>query len=414
MLACACILAMGPFLEIAGHAIMPLPGAALAAIPLLEKALPGRFTIYAYLAAAVLISMWLSRESGGRMVGWTLSLAIIPFMLPNLSASFWATPVEVPVFFSSGLYRQYIAPGQTVATLPFGYLGEGMLWQAVTGMYFRTVGGYAGYAPPIPKGHSGWPIMAGLYNVAGVPQAGDQLKAYLANHGVSAIIVGSRTYYLVARMGGRRVIDNWLLWPTIDRERVPTEKLLASLDTQPIDIGGVTLYRISPQTLVPYRDLTALDMQRRMDRARFEALLLAAERYLVLGGDLASLSPERAQQLGLLPGDWFGGAVFTETNANPHYFHFKAVLGPSQAGLIAVGIEGRYDLLESTIRTYRANASQIYFPYPVPLSPASMPRDPAMMVMTFDHSGLERAAALATRRQAADFPPTPQKRDTGK
>ncbi|MFZ1122519.1 MAG: hypothetical protein WAN81_20025, partial [Candidatus Binataceae bacterium] len=190
-------------------------------------------------------------------------------------------------------------------------------------------------------------------------------------------------------------------------------KLLASLNAQPIDIGGVTLYRIAPQTLAPYRQLTASEMQRRMARARFEALLLGAERYLAQGGDPASLSPERAQQLGLLPQDWFGGAVFTTTNANPRYFHFKVVLGPSEAGRIAVGIEGCYDSLEPVIQLYRANASQIYFPYPVSFSPASPPRDPAMMVMTFDRAGLERAAALATQRQTAGLHPGPPARDTG-
>ena len=184
MFACTCVLAMGPFLEIAGRIIMPLPGAALAAIPLIDKALPGRFMMYAYLAAAVLIAMWLSRENGRRALRWALGLAIIAFMLPNLSASTWATPASMPAFFSSGLYRRYIAPGQTVMILPYGFFGEGDLWQAATDMYFRTAGGYVGYAPAIPSGHNRWPIMAGLYEVAGVPEAGDQLKAYLANHDV--------------------------------------------------------------------------------------------------------------------------------------------------------------------------------------------------------------------------------------
>jgi len=396
----ACILAMGPFLEIVGYRVIPLPGAALAAIPLIDKALPGRFMMYAYLAAAVLVALCLAEERGRQTFRWALGLAIVPFMLPNLSTSFWNTPAEVPAFFTSGLYRQYLASGQTVMVLPYGFFGEGMLWQAVTEMYFRMAGGFLSAAPLMPTEHSGWPIMAGLYHVAGVPDAGDQLKAYLANHDVSAVIVGPRTQYLVARMGNQRVIDTWLLWPTIDRERIATDKLLASLNTQPLEVGGVTLYRIAPQTLVPYRNLTALEMQRRMARARFEALLLGAQRYLAQGGDPASLSPERAQELGLLPQDWFGGAVFTATNANPHYFHFKVVLGPSPGGLIAVGIEGGYDALEPLIGKYEADASRIYFPYPVAFSPASAPREAAMMVMTFDRAGLERAVATA-RRDAA-------------
>jgi len=51
-----------------------------------------------------------------------------------------------------------------------------------------------------------------------------------------------------------------------------------------------------------------------------------------------------------------------------------------------VGVEGSYDALEPVVRTYAEDASQVYFPYPLPLSPASVPRGPAMMVMTFDRA----------------------------
>jgi len=57
--------------------------------------------------------------------------------------------------------------------------GEGMLWQAAIDMYFRMAGGYVGLAPPIPEEDAGWPIMSALYNIAGVPDAGNQLKTYL-------------------------------------------------------------------------------------------------------------------------------------------------------------------------------------------------------------------------------------------
>ena len=153
------------------------------------------------------------------------------------------------------------------------------------------------------------------------------------------------------------------------------------------NVGGITLYRIAPQTLAPYRQLTALDMQRRADRARFDALLLGAERYLAQGGNPASLSAERAQRLGLLPEDWFGGALFTSSDNNA-LLHSRVLLGPSPPGGIAVGVEGWYEALKPLIRSYTADATGIYFPYPVLFSPASVPPGPAMMVMTFDRAGL--------------------------
>ena len=47
-----CVLAMGPRLEFAGRIVIGLPGSALARLPLLDKALPARFMLYAYLVLA--------------------------------------------------------------------------------------------------------------------------------------------------------------------------------------------------------------------------------------------------------------------------------------------------------------------------------------------------------------------------
>ncbi len=424
LLAVICVFAMGPRLEIAGRIVIGLPGSALARLPLLDKALPARFMLYAYLVAAVMVAQWLAEDGGrdrertrGRIqLRWVLGLAIVPFMLPNLSASYWATPAAIPAFFSAGLYRQYLAPGETVIVLPYGILGEAMLWQAATGMYFRMAEGYVTFAPPVPELHRRWPIIEGLYRLRGVPAAGDQFKAYLANNGVGAVIVGPRRQYRVGAIDGRPTATTWLRAPTLAPERDATSAMLVSLGAPTIEAGGVTLLQLSPQALAPYRKLTALAMEQRAERARFEALLLAAERYLDAAGDLASLSPQRAQQLGLLPQGWFGGAFLGSGDSNP-IFHSEVVLGPGAPNGIAVGIEGAPDALEPIIRSYGADATRIYVPYPAPLAAASAPQGPAMMVLTFDRAGLARAAATAaqaparqgilpTVRPSATFPPS--------
>jgi hypothetical protein len=169
------------------------------------------------------------------------------------------------------------------------------------------------------------------------------------------------------------------------------------------------------RALAPYRNLTALAMEQRAARARFEALLLGAERYLDAGGDLVSLSPQHAQQLGLLPQGWFGGAFLGTGDSNP-IFHSGSVLGPAAPNGIAVGIEGRRDALEPIIRSYGADAPRIYFPYPAPFVAGAAPQGPAIMVLTFDRAGLARAVAsaapaparqgiLPTVRPSATFPP---------
>jgi hypothetical protein len=281
--------------------------------------------------------------------------------------------------------------------LPYGMLGEEMLWQATTDMYFRMAEGYVTFAPPVPEEHSRWPIIAGLYQLWGVPAAGDQLKAYLAGHDVGAVIVGPRRQYRVGSIDGRSSAITWLRWPTLAPERDATSALLTSLGVPPIDAAGITLYHLTPQTLAPYRNLTALAMEQRAERTRFEALLLGAERYLAGGGDPASLSPGLAQKLGLLPQGWFGGPLLSIGDSNP-IFHSDIVLGPAQPDGIAVGLEGWYDALEPIIRTYSADASRTYFRYLKTLSPTAAPHGPAMMVMMFDRAGLEHAVLLLRER----------------
>jgi hypothetical protein len=398
MLAIACVFAMGPVLQVLGHFLLPLPSAALTMVPLIDKALPSRFMMYAFLTLAVMVAMWLAEENGRRTLRWTLGLAIVPFMLPNLSPSFWTAPAEIPAFFSNGLYRQYLTPGETVVVLPYGLFGEGMLWQAAANFYFRMAGGFIGLAPPVPGEHSSWPIMSGLYKIAGVPDAEDQFKAYLANHDVGAVILGPRTQYLVLQLDSLRTAATWLRWPTIDRERIATDTLLASLDTHPLEVGGISLYRLAPQTLAPYRQLTALEMQQRAARARFDALLLGAERYLSQGRNPAQLTPQALQTFGLVPGDWFGGEPFPshDHSGNP-IFHVESILRVSKNNTIEVGIEGSYAALNPTIDRYSAGTSAIYFPYPSRLIPSSaaLTNDAGMMVMVFDRTGLAHAAAAA-------------------
>jgi hypothetical protein len=411
LFACACVLAMGPLLEVLGYRLLPLPGAGLVVIPLIDKALPARFIMYAYLVAAVLVAMWLAEKSERQTLRWSLGLAIIPFMAPNLSARFWTTAAQVPAFFGSGLYRQYLAPGETVIVLPFGLYGEGMLWQAAADMYFRMASGYVGWAPPIPEEHRDWPIMSGFYRIAGVPQAGDQLKAYLANHDVSAVIIGPRSQYLVSQADSQRTSATWLRWPTVDRERIAMHTLLASLDAQALEVGGITLYRLPPQTLAPYRQLTGLQMQQRAARVRFDALLLGAERYLSQGRNPAELSPQALQAFGLAPLDWFGGEPFP-SRGHP-IFRADSILRRSKNNGIEVGIIGSYAALKPIVDRYSAETSAVYFPYPTRPTPSSAgaTSEAAMMVMEFDRAGLARAAAAAaanaeTLRESTAAPST--------
>ena len=79
---------------------------------------------------------------------------------------------------------------------------------------------------------------------------------------------------------------------------------MATLDAAPINAGGMTIYRAAPAELAPWRNANALAMETRLDRARFAALVLAAENYLHGGYPLAALTTAEVYKLGLMPAGW--------------------------------------------------------------------------------------------------------------
>ena len=396
-----CVLTMGPWLEIAGRITIGLPWLVLGDLPLLNKALPVRLAVYVFLILAIIVSIWFSSTTAQPRIKWLLGTTVVLLGLPNLAEGYWARPVNQPTFFSTFAHRHYLAPSDVVLALPFGWQSDSMLWQASTDMYFNLAGGYIGYAPLLPDEYMQWPIAMGLYNVAGVPDACEQLRAFLNGHSVGAIIVADYRYEWTKFDGGPTP-DVPVRVPTDPRERIEIEKCMGSLGIGPLEIGGVHFYRIPPEMLGPYRQLTALEMQQRADRARFEALLLGAQRYLSQGRDPAKLTPQALQELGIVRVKWFGGIPFPTTAQSGTTFPTGSILRSSSDRKIEVGIVGTYEALRPLIDRYQAETSAIYFPYPSPLtrSRADLTNETAMIVMAFDHAGLERAVE-STQPEAA-------------
>ena len=136
-----------------------------------------------------------------------------------------------------------------------------MLWQAQTHIYFEMAGG-----PPYPEASAllRWPIFPSLTQRAYVPDAAEQLGAFIAAHNVQTIIVTAS------------LLSTW-------------RTLLATVDAQPIKVDDVWLFRVAKQ---PQRDVetTWRDLRRRFDTGRLVTLVASAQKYLSDGGSLDSLS----------------------------------------------------------------------------------------------------------------------------
>jgi hypothetical protein len=363
MMLIAAVLSCGPWLTVGGRRLILMPGALLAKLPLLRNALPVWFTMYLMLGAALMFAMWLTTSSAGAVTKCGVTLAAVLFAMPRLSSAFWATPVDTPAFFLSGAYRDYLQPGEIVLPVPYGWRGNSLMWQAQTDMYFRMAGAWTG---PPPAEFERWPAMVALFNGAYLPDPELQLKAFLAAHQVTAVLV-----------------DASIKDSSDSQQRQQYRTVLAALGPAPAAGDGVLIYRFAPAALAPWRDLKPLDLERRVDMVRFAALLDGVDRYVRSGAELVQLSPQRLEQMGFIRDDWVGGPSI----------RISSGLWAKSAndGTIDVGTFGSRGALAALSASYGNDALKVGTTPVVTSENPGGEEELELMVMTFDRAGLERA-----------------------
>jgi len=249
---------------------------------------------------------------------------------------------------------------ENVIVLPYGINGASMLWQAAAGFYFRMAEGWTSITP---REFQGWPIVNAMLTRTYIPEVTLQLSACMAAHGVQKVLVADHEF------------EFW-------------EPMLAPLDRAPIRIGSMVIYSTTPTELNPFRAISAVEMETRNNLARLSTLLLAARDYLAQHGDLAELTPMRAQQMGFLPAHWVTDPDVRTNNG--------LYLGPWGADEVAVGIVGSYQGIQPVIDKYRTAATQIFFPFPKKLiEPPHGDTFMRLLVIVFDRKRLIRAAQAA-------------------
>jgi hypothetical protein len=278
-----CILSLGPVMHIAGRVVPSyLPWEVFTRFPVVNDVLAVRLSMYAFLDIAIIASLWFAVADTRLSFRLALAALVVVFTLPNLSAAFWVKMADVPAFFRNDAYRHYLSEGETVLILPYSDNGNCMLWQAQTDMYFTMP---QGMAPPVrPYERRRWPIVTAFLAPSYIPEASQQLKAFLTAHHVNAVII-------------------------LDRDAASWQPLFSTLNIAPIKVGGITLYRMS-RDRADYADRTLLEMRARFDRERLYTLVAGVERYLSRGGEAGSLSAIKARDLNLIPRDsLFGPTV---------------------------------------------------------------------------------------------------------
>jgi hypothetical protein len=209
------ILALGPGLILRGELTdITLPWELFDGLPVLRYVIVSRFSLYVFLAGAVVLSHWLAH--GGRL-RWAVALLVVASILPAIWTDDWHSESGTPAFFRDHRYRAHIKPDDRVLIVPVG--GPNERWQAETGFDFDLVGGYLGTG--FPDGYTRFPTWTTLRYGRLTPDYATQLRRFVRAKQVDAIVVQKRTP------------GPWL-------------QLFASLPTRPLDTGGVLLYRVTP------------------------------------------------------------------------------------------------------------------------------------------------------------------------
>ncbi|HEY4346959.1 MAG TPA: hypothetical protein VGM80_05170 [Gaiellaceae bacterium] len=182
----ATVLSLGDELTVGGHRLVWLPWRLVVDAPLIDNVLPVRLVLYAWLAAAVVVSVWATARTG-----WTRyvlpALAVIA-ILPNPASGAWSTTFHVPDFFTNTAYRGCLARGETVLPLPVSRSGDSMLWQVADAYRFQMAGG--NIAPNAPASFLTSPevnIVAAGYPVP--PNLANELRTYIDTKGVTTVIL---------------------------------------------------------------------------------------------------------------------------------------------------------------------------------------------------------------------------------
>jgi hypothetical protein len=269
--------------------------------------------------------------------------AVALALFPNPAFLLASSNYAEPPFFRDQLYRRYLARGENILFIPYGIASPAMAWQAQSAMYFRMAGGYMGIAP---EEFRRWPLLSTLTNSIPVPDQAQQLKDFTAVSRVDAIIVANGA-------------------TEIERE------LPLSLGLKPINIGGVSLFRL-PQSVATGQVAPNLEkFQRAAADYWLMKLLCAARQFLANGGNLKDLNPAKASHLRLLPGSQWSNdldlmlAGLRTGGSNGMW------IGPGEQDTIEIGLPASGAVARALASRYEAGASGFLYPYPEPYSKAA-------------------------------------------
>ncbi|WP_131811251.1 hypothetical protein [Mycobacterium kubicae] len=156
------VLSLGPWLHIGNKAVhIPLPWLPFTKLPLLKHLLPGRFTLFVWLAVAVIVAIVIGQATRLALRPAAQRLAVVVAALVLiLPAPLHRQPSYTPAFFRTWAAHN-IGSDETVLVAPYfitGAQAAPMLWAAETDYGLRMPEAYAYMPQPDGRTISGPPL----------------------------------------------------------------------------------------------------------------------------------------------------------------------------------------------------------------------------------------------------------------
>jgi hypothetical protein len=236
------VLSLGPWLHFGKAPLhIPLPWLALGKLPLLEHVLPGRFTVFVWLAVAVVVAIVVARATRlapRPAAQWLLAVgASLVLLLP---APLARAPFTTPAFFRNWT-SHHIGANETVLVAPYfvnGSEAAPMVWAAEADYGLRMPEAYA-YVPQPNGGTYSGPAQSQLtFTMFVIQQRGAWLVARgeirarvaadLKEADVRHVIVGPTQHWrqllaFFTDLFGRapEIVDEIAIWRDIHVREIP-------------------------------------------------------------------------------------------------------------------------------------------------------------------------------------------------
>ncbi|MDA8193838.1 MAG: hypothetical protein M0Z53_07565 [Thermaerobacter sp.] len=323
----AAVFAMGPGLPLK-HFTVPLPWVVATHLPLLRHALPDRLMIFAFLALALLLGLFIADHAISAVYRGAVAMLV--------GISLWPSPAMHPtvafnppsLFSSRHAIQSLLPPHPRLLIFPFTYQGAAMAYQALSHYRFQMSAGVVGANPPVP--YSSWPFvrMAGAGALPNCSPVWQALSTYLAVTRVNAI---------VAVGNSRPQVAQWARHFGWTHHVTP----------------NATIYAVPPSTAssIPTPSAAA-------SRSAFSAYTLlweAIRQYLRQGHSVASLSLSALAKSHDYPGCLVLGPTVPVTAE-------QTWAVPMSGNRVAVGIIGTWPVLRPVVTRFGPLAGQVDFP----------------------------------------------------